>query len=275
MMVQADTPRRIQELMDCSALEGAEAFGIQFERLRPEFRTGEVYRQLFARTDGRPVYVTNYRSAQNRGKTDDMLARELLVLAGCGADLCDVMGDYFDRRPDEAAVDRAAIHRQLRLIEALHERGAKVLMSSHIHKFTPAQRVLEIALEHQKRGADISKIVTGAQTMDEQVENLKIILMLKRELQIPFLFLCGGQCGILRRIGGELGCCMYLCVHEHDGFATPVQPLLRDVKTMRELLGRPAYEIQQQDCPCNGSGSGNRTGGCEDAGVGRRGCGTA
>ena len=125
------------------------------------------------------------------------------------------------------------------------------------------------------RGADISKIVTGARTMDEQVENLKIILMLKKELQIPFLFLCGGQCGILRRIGGELGCCMYLCVHEHDGFATPVQPLLRDVKTMRELLGRPAYEIQQQDCPCNGSGSGNRTGGCEDAGVGRRGCGTA
>ena len=81
-----------------------------------------------------------------------------------------------------------------------------------------------------------SKIVTGAQTMDEQVENLKIILMLKRELQIPFLFLCGGQCGILRRIGGELGCCMYLCVHEHDGFATPVQPLLRDVKTMREVF---------------------------------------
>ena len=113
MMVQADTPRRIQELMDRSALEGAEAFGIQFERLRPEFRTGEVYRQLFARTDGGPVYVTNYRSAQNRGKTDDMLARELLELAGCGADLCDVMGDYFDRRPDEAAVDRAAIHRQL------------------------------------------------------------------------------------------------------------------------------------------------------------------
>ena len=136
VMVQADTPRRIQELMDCSALEGAEAFGIQFERLRPEFRTGEVYRQLFARTDGRPVYVTNYRSAQNRGKTDDMLARELLELAGCGADLCDVMGDYFDRRPDEAAVDRAAIHRQLRLIEALHERGAKVLMSSHIHKLS-------------------------------------------------------------------------------------------------------------------------------------------
>ena len=80
-----------------------------------------------------------------------MLARELLELAGCGADLCDVMGDYFDRRPDEAAVDRAAIHRQLRLIEALHERGAKVLMSSHIHKFTPAQRVLEIALEQQNR----------------------------------------------------------------------------------------------------------------------------
>ena len=104
VMVQADTPRRIQELMDCSALEGAEAFGIQFERLRPEFRTGEVYRQLFARTDGRPVYVTNYRSAQNRGKTDDMLARELLELAGCPGHLvaCPVMAEAKRQRIGEA-----------------------------------------------------------------------------------------------------------------------------------------------------------------------------
>ncbi|MFQ9801624.1 MAG: type I 3-dehydroquinate dehydratase [Clostridia bacterium] len=91
-------------------------------------------------------------------------------------------------------------------------------------------------MEHQKRGADICKIVTGADTMEQQLENLKIINMLKENLKIPFLFLCGGECRILRRIGGELGCCMYLCVHEYDALATPAQPLLKQLKTIRDNI---------------------------------------
>ena len=64
----------------------------------------------------------------------------------------------------------------------------------------------------------------------EQIENLRIINLLKENLNIPFLFLCGGESHFVRRIGGELGCCMYLAVHEHDELATPAQPLLRDMK---------------------------------------------
>ena len=45
----------------------------------------------------KPLYVTNYRIAKNEGKTDEQLAEELLEAAECGADLCDMMGDYFDR----------------------------------------------------------------------------------------------------------------------------------------------------------------------------------
>ncbi|MDD6484764.1 MAG: type I 3-dehydroquinate dehydratase, partial [Clostridiales bacterium] len=172
----------------------------------------------------------------NEGKTDDMLAEELVELADCGADLCDVMGDYFDRQPDEVAVDKTAIEKQKELIRKIHNKGSKVLMSSHVLKYIPAERVLEIALEHQTRGADICKIVTGADTMEQQIENLKIINMLKENLKIPFLFLCGGECSILRRIGGELGCCMYLCVHEYDALATPQQPLLKDVKIIRDTM---------------------------------------
>lgn len=238
VMVQADNPDRIEELIDKSLPEGAEAFGMQFERMKPEFRSEEVYKDLFSYAKDRPVYVTNYRSWQNEGKTDEELAEELLELASCNATLCDVMGDYFDRQPDELAVDKSAIEKQMLLIENLHKKGAEVLMSSHVFKFTPAERVLEIALEHQRRGADISKIVTGADTMEEQIENLKIINLLKENLKIPFLFLCGGECGILRRIGGELGCCMYLCVYEHDDLATPEQPLIKNVKAIRENMKR-------------------------------------
>lgn len=236
VMVQAHTPERIKELMDKSLAEGAEAFGMQFEQMHPEYRNAEVYKDLFTYTD-EPVYITNYRSHENDGKTDDELAKELVEFAECGADLCDVMGDMFDKQPDEVAVSKEAIAKQMKLIEEIHAKGAKVLMSSHIHKFTPAERVLEIALEQQRRGADICKIVTGAENEEQEIENLKIINMLKEKLDIPFLFLCGGKCHIMRRIGGEIGCCMYLCVYEYDELATDVQPLLSDVKTIREILG--------------------------------------
>ena len=235
VMVQADNPDRIKELINKSIPCGAEAFGIQFEQLKPEYRQKGIYKELFSYTE-KPVYVTNYRSAYNTGKTDEILAEELMELADCGATLCDVIGDLFDKQPDEVASSADAINKQKDLIEKLHKKGSQVLISSHIQKYTPTERVLEIALEHQNRGADISKIVTWAETMEQQLENMKIINMLKENISIPFLFLSGGECRILRKIGGELGCCMYLTVYEYDEFATPSQPLLQNVKKIRDNI---------------------------------------
>ena len=234
-MVQADNPDRIKELIDKSLPEGAEAFGMQFCRLLPEYRNEETYRELFKYTD-KPVYVTNYRWGVNEEKTDDEIGEELVFLAECGATLCDVMGDYYDRQPGELTMDEDAVKKQMALIDRIHKAGAEVLMSSHVLKFTSAEDVLRIALEHQRRGADICKIVTNAETMEEQIENLRIINMLKEKLDIPFLFLCGGECHILRRIGGEIGCSMYLCVHEYDKLATSTQPLLKNAKAIRDNM---------------------------------------
>lgn len=236
VMVQADNPARIKELMDKAIPDGAEAFGIQLEKLKSRYKTDERYKDLFAYSKDKPIYVTNYRYAENEGKTDEQLAEELLKTAELGADLCDMMGDYFDKQQGEMTYNETAIKRQRALIEKLHAKGVKVLMSSHIFKFTSADEVLKIALEHQSRGADISKIVVGAENMEQQLENLKIINMLKEKLDIPFLFLSTGECRILRRIGGELGCCMYLCVYEHDSFSTPQQPLLKKLKLIRDNI---------------------------------------
>jgi 3-dehydroquinate dehydratase len=204
--------------------------------MKSEYRRREVYEKLFNLTD-LPTYVTNYRVAENEGKSDDMLARELLELAECGATLCDVMGDLFDKCEGELTMDESAVEKQMKLINELHSRGAEVLMSSHIVKFTPAERVLEVALEHQRRGADISKIVTRADNEFEEIENLRIIALLKEKLDIPFLYLAGGKCHITRRIGGMLGCCTYLCVHEYDELATALQPLVKEIKAIRDDLG--------------------------------------
>ena len=234
-MVQAKTPERIKDLI--SRAEGAEGFGMQFCRMMPEYRTKEIYRELFSLASPLPTYVTNYRYGYNEGKSDDELAEGILELADCGATLCDVMGDLFDKQDDELARDVSAIELQMKLIDELHAKGAEVLMSSHVFKFTPAERVLEIALEHKRRGADIAKIVTGASSMEEQLENLRIVHLLKAELGIPFLFLANGESRILRRVGGSLGNCMTLCVVEYDDLATKSQPLLSEMKTLRDLLG--------------------------------------
>ena len=235
-MVQADNPDRIKELIDLSLPLGAEAFGMQFCKMKAEYRNKETYKDLFSYSS-KPTYVTNYREhLSNKGKLDETLAAELIELAECGATLCDVMGDYFDACDGELTMNDEAVKKQMALIDELHKRGAEVLMSSHVLKFTPALRVLEIALEHQRRGADICKIVTRADTMAQQIENLRIIDLLKQNLKIPFLFLCGGECRILRRIGGNIGNCMTLCVHEYDELATKSQPLLSDMKKLRDIL---------------------------------------
>lgn len=233
-MVQADNPDRIKELISRS--EGAEAFGMQFCRMKPEYRNAETYRELFALAAPLPTYVTNYRYGYNEGKSDDELAEGILALADCGATLCDVMGDLFDKQDDELARDEGAIEKQMKLIEKLHEKGAEVLMSSHVFQFTPAERVLEIAFEHKRRGADIAKIVTGASSMEDQLENLRIVHLLKKELGIPFLFLANGESRILRRVGGTLGNCTTLCVVEYDELATKTQPLLCEMKQIRDLI---------------------------------------
>lgn len=237
VMLQCETPEtaigRIRNALHC----GAEGFGLQVESLKSEFHNQETYKRIFGEMRDKPVYVTNYRYCSNNGKNDEELAEGLLTLADCGATLCDVMGDMFDKQPDEVAISEEAIQKQMHLIEQLHEKGAEVLMSSHVFKFTSADRVLEIALEQKRRGADIAKIVTGAESMEEQIENLRITNLLKKELGIPFLFLSGGVSEIHRRLGMKLGNCMQLCVYEHDALSTFPQPLLTVSKTIRDDLG--------------------------------------
>ena len=236
VMLQCETPETaIGRIRNANHL-GADAYGLQVESLKPEYQNPDVYKKIFAEGQGRPFYVTYYRGKYNSGKTDEELAEGLITLAESGAVLCDVIGDMFCKHPEELTEDETAIKKQMDLIDLLHKKGAQVLISSHVIKFTPAERVLAVALEQKRRGADIIKIVTGAETMEQQIENLRITDLLKRELGAPFLFLSGGECTLHRRLGMKLGCCMALCVYEHDALSTPAQPLLSTMKTIRDSI---------------------------------------
>ena len=236
VILQCDNPDTAIGRIRNANMLGADAYGLQVESLKPEFQNPETYQRIFAEGKGRPFYVTYYRGKSNTGKTDEELAEGLITLAESGAALCDMMGDLFCMAPEQMTRDEAAIKKQMELIDQLHEKGAAVLMSAHVMKFSSAERVLEIALEQKRRGADIIKIVTKADSMEQQLENLRITDLLKRELGAPFLFLSGGECTLHRRLGIKLGCCMALCVYEHDAQSTATQPLLSTMKTIRDNL---------------------------------------
>lgn len=234
VMLQCKTPEvAIGRIRNANCL-GADAYGLQVESLKTEFQNPDTFKRIFAEMKDKPCYVTNYRYAYNQKLTDDELAQGIITLAESGATLCDVMGDIFCKHPEELTDNEEAIQKQMELIEKLHSLGAEVLMSSHLYKYAPAEKVLEIAFEQKRRGADIIKIVTAADTMEQQIENLRITNLLKQELGAPFLFLSGGVSTIHRRLGMKLGCCMSLCVYEHDALSTASQPLLNTMKKIRD-----------------------------------------
>lgn len=217
--------------------EGAEAFGLQTESLLPEYWNEETIKELFAAMQGKPVYVTRYRPDKTSDAEDERLGEDILKLADWGATLCDVMGDLYCKHPDELTDDPVAVAKQEELIRKLHEKGAEVLISSHFYRYAPAERVLEVGLEQQRRGADVVKIVTKADSDEELLECIRAILLLKANLKVPFLFLASGSHGgLTRRVGTNLGSCMYLCVYEHDEYSTKAQPLLRKVKAIRDNM---------------------------------------
>ena len=236
VMLQCEAPETaIGRIRNANCL-GADAYGLQIECLKEEYHNTDTYKRIFAEMKDKPCYATYYRGNSNAGKSDDELAVELVKIAESGATLVDVMGDMFSVHPEELTDDESAIKKQMQLIDKLHSLGAEVIMSSHVWKFTRAERLLEMAREQKRRGADIIKIVAGAATMEQQIENLRITELLKRELGAPFLFLSGGECAMHRRLGIKLGCCMALCVYEHDALSTPVQPLLSTMKTIRDEI---------------------------------------
>lgn len=236
-MVQEETPEDCINIITDALWDGAEAFGIQLEDLRLEYRNPETLRGIFACCEDKPIYVTSYRKSNSKGFTDEQCAELLLMAAKCGATLCDVMGDMFHPEPHELTMDETAIQKQKELINAIHAIGSEVLMSTHIRQFYGEAEVLKIAEEQVRRGTDIIKIVNHAETEDQLFENIQIIHSLKKRFDKNFLYLANGQYNrLLREIGPKLGVCMYLCVHSYRTLNFREQPKLRNMKILREIM---------------------------------------
>ncbi len=238
-MIQCETPTECIRKIRASLADGAEALGVQLCKLKQEYRTPEDLRAIFAACEDKPIYITSYRCGSSVDLTDEECADLLLLGLDCGATLCDVMGNLFDRDTTylELTHSPTAIQKQKELIAEIHRRGGEVLMSSHTLEVLSVEETLTIAAEHRARGADIVKIVNRTDKSTELPLCIHTIQELHRTLDRPFLYLVNGPCHpFVRQIGPSLGVCMYLCVHEHGPLDTLEQPILRSLKAARENL---------------------------------------
>ncbi len=229
-MVRDTTPDGCIATIRNAIYDGADAFGLHLSCLGNQYHNEDSYKIIFAKMGQRPVYLTNYRGGESAEKTDEQRMEELLVALKAGGTVCDVMGDTFDPSSMELTENIDAINKQMQFIDEVHKIGKEALISSHIMKFLTTEEVLKIALEHQRRGADISKIVVTANN-EEEMQNLYTTYALKKELQIPFLFLsCGTHYKIHRNVGHMLGNCMTLCMQQHTADSAKFKPVLRAMK---------------------------------------------
>ena len=236
-MVQGNTPEEMICVIVNSLYDGAEAFGIQLENLKREYRTEETLKEIFKHCDGKPIYITSYRNSESTGMTDDECMEYLLMGLRAGATIGDVMGDLYDPVPYEITFDEIAVEKQKQLIKKIHEMGKEVIMSSHLHAFFEEEDIVRFAKAQEERGADVVKIVTFAQTREEMMADFQIIDRLKRELEKPFLFLANGpHSKLIRQVGPAFGVCMYLCVQHYHPINSKEQPQLRAAKAIRDAM---------------------------------------
>ena len=127
-MIIVETPTQFVTNVHNAIYDGADAFGFQMERLKPEFRTEETLTKMFSHLGDRPLYITNYRGAYNHEMTEEARLDELKLALRCGASLIDITGDTFDPVPGELTKNPAAIEKQKKFIEEVHEMGGQVLM---------------------------------------------------------------------------------------------------------------------------------------------------
>ena len=220
-----------------AAAEGADGIAIEIHDLHPVFRTVDHFRSIINEAP-LPFMFICYRGCKWFGTDDEARQEFLLRAAEAGAEVIDVMGDLFCPTPGELTDDPIAIEKQKKLIEAIHERGAKALISSHRHFLPPmsAEEIKNVLQIQADRGADICKVVTNGGTQEAFLEAIKADIELGTTFEKPFIHLTSGSFSKLHRfMGTKLGLAITFGVPEYD-HTVYNQPLIRSFKTVRDVI---------------------------------------
>ena len=236
-MLKGKSKKELMFEIDVAKLQGTDAFGLQIDLLPVAERNASDFKDLFDAMGDKPAYITNYTrgNISERKQSDEELIEEMYLALSCGATLFDLRADTFDRKPDEFSTDEKAIARQIEVVKNVHSMGKEVLMSTHTLKYATPERVMEIMKAQQTRGADICKLVTNADTDEEEFQAFENLFALSRELKVPYLYLINGQKNLRhRRLSPALG--NYLFLTTIDGKNGVTQPPLSVAKAMLKTI---------------------------------------
>jgi len=216
---------------------GADAIAAELCLLPPEQRTKENFAALMAAVK-LPFLFCVYRNDAWLGRDDAARQPGLLAAAEAGAEVIDVMGDLFDPSPRELTRSPAAVRRQKKLMKDIHDRGAKVVISSHTSDVLTAEEVLEHVKIQLDRGADMVKIVAGINTKEHLLEAIRTTMLLNEKMPVPFIHLGTGPFSRLHRyLGMQLGVAVEFAVADyHFPLASFEQPTIASMKNVRENL---------------------------------------
>ena len=215
--------------------DGADGIAIELQRIPQEERTVELFKNLIASVQ-LPFMFINYRDDVIHGADDEARQQYLLMAIEAGAEVVDVMGDLYAPSHRELTFDSEAVFKQKKLIEEIHARGGKVLMSSHVtQESLSAEEVLAQLKEQSSRGADILKIVVLTDTEERALEAGRTMILLNKELDKPYIFLGSGKFGrFVRYLGLKMGVAIQFGVHDYTAETPYHQPTICSFKAVRD-----------------------------------------
>lgn len=216
--------------------QGADAVAFEILWLPLEERTVEKFKAVIESVP-LPFMFICYRNDQFLKGDDEARQEYLLRAVDAGAEVVDVMGDLYDPSPRELTFNKEAITKQKALIEEIHRRGGKVIMSSHMQEFLQPQEVLAHMKEQASRGADILKMVIKVDTEEEMVKTMETFFLLKKEIKQDYVFLANGKFGpLVRYLGLKMGVAIEFAARGYWPPSGAVQPTVNSFRKVEENL---------------------------------------
>ncbi len=216
--------------------DGADGIAVNLCDLDLAERNAEVFRQILDAVPLPFMFIHYRQDSRMTPQDDEPRQTELLAAAEAGVGMIDVMGDLFDKSPDERTRNPEAIAKQKALIKQIHGIGAQVVISSHPLRFMNAEAIVEQLKDFESRGADLVKIVTTADTEAEYLENIRATMLAWHEIAIPFTHLCGGRFSRLQRFSGAaLGCSITFAVQRYVN-TNYFQPTIREFRAFQNSV---------------------------------------
>lgn len=237
--------------------DGADAFDLHINWLPEADRSPENLRRIFASTR-LPMLALYYREPTPYSNPapgeEERLAYQLRAIE-CGAAGIDIQADLYDPdpksslagssygfaklNPNEVTLNPQAVEKQIKFIDRVHSMGAEVLLSAHVGVRLSCDEGVELALELERRGPDIIKIVSPCEGDDQIIEILKTIVELKKRLHTPFVYIGGGaDSALTRTVGAMFGNALVFANQRYEENSTLLQPLVGQVRTILDEVRR-------------------------------------